>query len=450
MGMKINHKDENDESKGCRVESLSDCGQAKQHGVQVHDEIFSSCGNFDSNETEHNLNALSCEELLAMSQSSNRPIRFIVKRSVPREKSIKRETHCKHVKDVKRQTEVKMTKTNNMPTKKQIDLALKGKGFPPVPFCKKCNRNGGKSTSLHHCLCPKHQEFDESGAKDKLILILAGIRDGCGTCKYEFAHGKSNNARHISKCGRSQSKLLHCKNSKDDKPKLKVIEPTKIHSKRGKKKSSRKIEPKSKKKKEKESKISTSVSRATSTFIPPTTKKQHSTMKTTEAQEKKSKILNVVPVTPTVSVEYKPCSNTKKALPLCLTDDYSVAQWVSCPNPWGDRLQSEGDFVLMSPACYQSAFDVQGSNPARFITDPFQCNSLGYSKTHKNPQEGYRVLQLRRDKLALRSWGFMFSYHDFGGACLVTEVEALSPAEAAVSDMYFLSLCFTMKMIHLT
>ncbi len=434
MGMQIIDNDETEPSQGCRVQSLTDSGQAKRHGVQVNDEIFSSRHNFDPNETGQNLNPISCEEMMIMSQSSKRPINFIVKRI---QKDTTR-THYGHGKDVEKQAEVKKTKVKHgIPTKKQIELALKGKGFPPVPCCKKCNRDAVKSTTHHHYLCPKHEDFSASGAKDKLILILAGIRDGCETCKYEFEHGRSNHGGHIRKCGRSSASCS--KKKQHDTPKSKSAKSTKkIPPKITKKKCSKKIDIKSKNRKDVENKSATPVSRPTSSFKSPPIKKSHSVVKVTETQEKRSEIVNVVPVTPTVSVEYKPSSsNTKKASPLCLTDDFSIAQWVPCPNPWGDRLHNEGDFILTSPSCYSTAFKVQGSNPARFTTDPFQCNNLHYNKTHKTPQEGYRVLQLRRDNLALRSWGFTFCHHEFGGACLVTEVEVLSPAEAAVSQIYF-------------
>ena len=48
--------------------------------------------------------------------------------------------------------------------------------------------------------------------------------------------------------------------------------------------------------------------------------------------------VNIVPVTPITSIDslQKRKRPQEKILPLHLTDD-SKPQWVSCPNPWGDR-----------------------------------------------------------------------------------------------------------------
>ena len=118
--------------------------------------------------------------------------------------------------------------------------------------------------------------------------------------------------------------------------------------------------------------------------------------------------------------------------PMVLTDDQSVSKWVPCPNPWGDRAHSDGDFVLFSPEDYTCAFEIYGSNPKRFTMYPFKDDA--YQETHVSRNGGgLSVIQLTRDRLALRSFGFRFCYHDFGGACLVTEVEPMSPADSAVS-----------------
>jgi hypothetical protein len=119
--------------------------------------------------------------------------------------------------------------------------------------------------------------------------------------------------------------------------------------------------------------------------------------------------------------------------PMVLTDDQSVSKWVPCPNPWGDGTHGDGDFVLFSPEDYTCAFEIYGSNPKRFTMYPFRGDC--YQQTHLSARKegGLSVIQLTRDRLALRSFGFRFCYHDFGGACLVTEVEPMSPADSAVS-----------------
>ena len=83
----------------------------------------------------------------------------------------------------------------------------------------------------------------------------------------------------------------------------------------------------------------------------------------------------------------------------------------------------------------------QGSNPDRFTMSPFKSSSSPYYNTHVPPEMGYRVLQLVRDRTALRQWGFTFCRHDFGGACLVHDIEPCSPADAAVSILDYNSKC---------
>jgi hypothetical protein len=320
-------------------------------------------------------------------------------------------------------------------TKNEIQLALEGKRFPITPSCKKCN-SMFRDVKFHHHLCPKHQDFDSSGARDKLVIILAGVRDKCQACIYEFETGRKSSGKHTNKCGRS-----HISDSQSARSKRMKTSNQKKHTKTD--------VSKVKYERRKESNVSTYKRRSKKVVIEKEDvdkirAKKRSYLMTKKAPLKKSitkkaaEVVDVVPVTPTIYADStpKPFLMNENPSSLCLTDDTSIAQWVSCPNPWGDRVHGDGDFVLMSPACYKSAHEVQGTNPQRFILNPFQSDSSQYNKTHKSPSEGYRVLQLTRDALALRSWGFTFTYHDFGSACLVTEVEPLSPAESAVRKYY--------------
>jgi hypothetical protein len=119
------------------------------------------------------------------------------------------------------------------------------------------------------------------------------------------------------------------------------------------------------------------------------------------------------------------------------------SKWLPCPNPWGKIGHEEGDFVIISPFESESTQDIlsifhQGPNgsgiPKRFIVNPFDEGSP-YLATHRSPARGgYCVLRLLRDRTSLRPWGFTFRLHEFGGACLIDSVEAMSPAEAAVSE----------------
>eukprot|EP00984_Skeletonema_dohrnii_P013522 scaffold5596_cov132-Skeletonema_dohrnii-CCMP3373.AAC.2 len=114
-------------------------------------------------------------------------------------------------------------------------------------------------------------------------------------------------------------------------------------------------------------------------------------------------------------------------------------KWLSCPNPWGEIGHEEGDFVVISPFQSESAADMvsvlhqgpNGSIPKRFVANPLEEGSP-YHDTHRSPaRKGYSVLRLTRDRMGLRPWGFTVRLHEFGGACLVDNIEPLSPAEAA-------------------
>ena len=69
----------------------------------------------------------------------------------------------------------------------------------------------------------------------------------------------------------------------------------------------------------------------------------------------------------------------------------------------------------------------------RFTDNPFSSYPR-YMTTHASPCDGFHILVLRRDALCKLPWGFEWKRHAFGGACLVSQVDALSPAQAAVSE----------------
>jgi len=84
---------------------------------------------------------------------------------------------------------------------------------------------------------------------------------------------------------------------------------------------------------------------------------------------------------------------------------------------------------------YQSQHNFNGPIPDRFTNVPFKSMSL-YNKNHAShcSTGSYRVIKLVRDRLALRSWGFTFFRHEFGGACSVNSLEPYSPEIEAVSS----------------
>lgn len=105
--------------------------------------------------------------------------------------------------------------------------------------------------------------------------------------------------------------------------------------------------------------------------------------------------------------------------------------WIAAPNPWGDH-QCDGDFVLLSPRDYQKAQTIHGRMAKRFTMNPFESEASPYYQSHTPPSDGHSVVVLMRDRLSLRSWGFSFCLHENGGACLIDDIEPMSPAQSAV------------------
>jgi hypothetical protein len=104
--------------------------------------------------------------------------------------------------------------------------------------------------------------------------------------------------------------------------------------------------------------------------------------------------------------------------------------WVPCANPWGPSGYQEGDVALVTPSGGFTHHETVYGGP-RFIVSPFGPNS-DYSNTHRTPSEGFDVILLTRDPNAEHPWGFTYRRHEFGGACLVSSVDSLSPAASAV------------------
>jgi len=125
-------------------------------------------------------------------------------------------------------------------------------------------------------------------------------------------------------------------------------------------------------------------------------------------------------------------------------EDNLISKWIPCENPWGTQGYQEGDVMLLCPKDYERHFRLYGpvNGEDRFVMHPFNHDfewrySLNpvcdYSKTHVHPfYGGTHTIRLVRDRMGKRTWGFTVERHDFGGACLVSGVESLSPAEAAV------------------
>jgi hypothetical protein len=122
------------------------------------------------------------------------------------------------------------------------------------------------------------------------------------------------------------------------------------------------------------------------------------------------------------------------------TDDAIDVGWESCGNPWGPEGHVDGDVVLFTHTSGLGHHETLLPS-ARYEGDPFS-SSKRYHKTHRTPEDGFQALILKRDPLVIRPWGFTCQRHEFGGACLVTSVDPLSPADAAVSLHAYLSELF--------
>ena len=104
--------------------------------------------------------------------------------------------------------------------------------------------------------------------------------------------------------------------------------------------------------------------------------------------------------------------------------------WEPCDNPWGPSGFIEGDIVVYSGK--PGIGDVETMMPsARYEWDPF-TSCQRYQRSHHTPSEGVHALLLRRDVTSSIPWGFSVHRHEFGGACLVSSVDPLSPAGASV------------------
>lgn len=132
----------------------------------------------------------------------------------------------------------------------------------------------------------------------------------------------------------------------------------------------------------------------------------------------------------TAKKKTKPAESTASAMNLEATTSHTKPNWVPCTNPWGPSGYVEGDVVLTSLSGGFSHHEtVYGGR--RFVMSPFHSQS-DYLITHRTPSEGFEVLQLTRDPMAKLPWGFTYRRHEFGGACLVSSVDPLSPAASAV------------------
>lgn len=359
-----------------------------------------------------------------------------------------------------------------------------------VPFCRAC-RNPGATGCAHHALCPKHPQFDNSGAMEKLQLICRGIEMNCPACQHHYRHGRapSTEMSHVSKCPRRKQPLRQngqvlgmvdpvlappviTSTGRDDANKSDSLAVGTTEKKTTFNKKSEKKKTKSKRKNVEASQGSQSVTFASSadgqmqdataatqdTFVSaaasssgPRKKSRYNydqesesdndtKERTTLPSSQRSSLTRskftetgfdvplVVDTKKKQSLDSK--KKTKKSAQGAKSDAQIKPNWVPCENPWGSSGYEEGDVVLVTPSGGFSHHETiyRGS---RFTVSPFGSDS-DYGVTHRTPSEGFDVILLSRDPNAEHPWGFEFRRHEFGGACLVTSVDPLSPAASAV------------------
>jgi hypothetical protein len=329
-----------------------------------------------------------------------------------------------------------------------------------APFCALCS---GQKTSrlVHHAWCPKNEHYLSSGADSIVSRILHGIKVlNCCGCREEYQSGRRvANKNHSASCRVVQKSLCsqnadpseepqpnHCASIRDSQSVCRSpchdddndsayaspsksrgrIHVLKVASASDMLKSHR----------------STIVPLATSQPVVRTLKdskvRSHTTQTTSNPKKtRQSPLGKSVKISDRICMD-APAYSKSGPVEIAVSDREDTeafeklnVAWENCENVWGPDEHMDDDVVVFtsstSDACHYESFFVSH----RYEIDPFRSYPR-YYKTHSSPEEGYQALRLRRDLLATRPWGFSCERHEFGGACLVSAVDPLSPAEAAV------------------
>ena len=443
LDMKINT---NPGSDHCYVSEIKEDGQADKAGFKVRDMLYSfpTDGVGVKGDFHEHLTPVKLAEISEWTTTTRKPNILAIER---------------------------FDKDPTMVSRKNVCKLLSDRLFPRIPFCTKCNAPDSDAPH-HHTLCPKHHGFGHSGAKDKITVLLAGFRDGCLACSFHLTNGKKCPwLKHNDKCcsstrrGRvnSMEKLNHSNETrfnaenkglstsgvKEEAHSNKCCSSTRI----GRVSVMEKLNHSNETRFNAENKgLSTSGDKTEEGkgihIAFGLDQKEERVMiqlpeKIAKKDEEPSGVYAITP--PKVHTSYPSKANpvmctvlasSRTANPMNESHDCDVKndksaafKWTPCPNPWGDYSHREGDYVLTSPlgAC----MNIIPNASKCFVNDPFAKNST-YHQSHVSPEAGCKVLQLTRDPSALRSWGFSFKHHEFGGACIISNVEPLSPAGSAV------------------
>ena len=300
-----------------------------------------------------------------------------------------------------------------------------------VQFCFACK----KKSKYHNALCPQHPHFETSGAAEKLELVRRGVNLACQACVFHFNNGYPDKSReHSTCCDCNLGKTID--NSKDS---TLTVKETKTCSKAA---NDSQVTNKGKKRP-----LTASERFGDIEKLPDGSFLSSRGRKVTMSQ--KGKAVNFEfhdhCSQDSESSAYKPgkedsqrisrnkipTDNDEVAIPAFPASSIIIKpRWKKSTNPWGMSEHREGDVVLALPIDGFTSHEVAFSGK-RFVEKPFTPDSP-YKDTHVSPEQGVQLLQLTRDPLGLTPWGFTFASHVFGGACLVTSVDSLSPASTAI------------------
>jgi hypothetical protein len=454
--------------KGCIVESVRAESHCEKVGIRDEDNLFL----VEEMDGHRVLNG-NYDKILGAARSEERPIKFCIARPIVRKLTSK-------------------IQSKSAPLEMSAMSAREGrqlKGNSNAPYCAFCS-GGETKHQVHHAWCKLNPQFHKSGAHEVLRRVTEGMKLGCTVCEKEFRTGRiQQNSVHKSSCKENQkiifdvdelpqqseakSNVKHKeKKSKSSRPaeaaveKRNTNEPT-LKTKRGR---SVKVSDKIRTSDAYLSDIGRDGSDASEDLEPQQKRKPVSSLfraerspeaekdkvrsKVDSRQNKKAVAPNQESAVDVSRSNPKASSNDANALPALgsgnkqhasFAADYSSESdaeyedseeleiiWEPCPDPWGQKGYVDGDIVVFSNKAGIGSVETALPSP-RFEIDPLS-GSCRYRKTHHMPSEGFHALLLQRDPQCTLSWGFSVQRHEFGGACLVSSVESMSPAHAAVSS----------------
>jgi hypothetical protein len=343
-----------------------------------------------------------------------------------------------------------------------------GSATADVPFCALCATGRGR---VHHAWCPHHPQFHLSGAPSILDrLVLGAGRLGCDTCRNEYQQGSRTGMAHSFRCREYTAAHVAAAAPPNEPVAYSNLDAANGHSQSQRKprnngrsaRSTRTSRHRAGRDREEEEEYEApateddddsamscdsdddpndSMDRTQSkgTRAPEAARKpkqrptsRRRTIKPAAAAKSAKRGTRSRAITPNAGEFNDHDSDGDEDD----DEDDSAAilvEWKECENPWGPDEYQDGDVILFSGNTPGVAHIETLLPSKRFVVDPF-VGTTPYRATHHAPQEGFQVVQLRRDPMARLDWGFRATVHEFGGACLVTAVDPVSPASSAVRE----------------